>query len=188
MKQVKYTDCMSVEDHYKTSIDKLSDKYVSEYIKYLPHIREYMKRCNSYRELGTNQGASASAAILEIPEFIQLIDVSFSKFAPFEHYFKIFAEKNNIKFDMIEENSLSTKVNESTEFLLIDSVHKYNHVLSELKKYSILTEKYIMIHDTVGFPEVGRAVNDFLQFDNTWRTNYHYNHPKAGYTVLEKIS
>lgn len=188
MKKVDYTKCKNVQDHYDTSIKELSKNYVPEYISYLMHIRDYMKTCNSYRELGTNQGASASAALLESPKLIQLIDISFDRFNISKPYFEKYCLEKGTRFEMIEANSLTVKeVLEVTDFLLIDSVHKYKHVLAELELYAPFTEKYIMIHDTVGFPEVGKAVSEFVHNTQEWDISYHYDHEKAGYTVLERI-
>jgi len=186
MYQVNYNTCNNIEEHYNTSLIELAKGYVPEYVKYLPHIREYMQECNSYRELGTNQGASASAVVLENVPFVQLIDKSFSRFRPWKHYFDSYAEANNIVLNLVESSSLEVNVTRDTDFLFVDSVHKYNHVLEELRLYSPFVNKYIMIHDTVGYPGVGKAVDDFVSKTIEWKLSFHYDHPKAGYTVLEK--
>jgi hypothetical protein len=187
MYQVNYNDCKTVQDHYLKSVDELAKGYVKEYVQYLPHIREYMQNCDSYRELGTNQGASASAVFLENPKFVELIDKSFSRFNPSKKYFETYAKENEIEFNTVESSSLDVKISRKTDFLLVDSVHKYNHVIQELNLYSPFVNKFIMIHDTVGFPEVGKAVNNFVADSTIWKIDYHLDHPKAGYTVLKKI-
>lgn len=186
MYQVNYSQCQNITDHYETSLNQLAQGYVPEYVKYLPHIREYMKECNSYRELGTNQGASAAAVLLEKVPFVQLIDKSFSRLNPSKHYFEAYAKENNIELNLVESSSLEVNITRNTDFLFVDSVHKYNHVTKELNIYSPFVNKYIMIHDTVGYPGVGQAVVDFLKNTTEWKQCFHYNHPKAGYTVLEK--
>ncbi len=187
MYQVNYQECKTVQDHYSKSLKELANGYVEEYVQYLPHIREYMQTCSSYRELGTNQGASASAVFLENPKFVEIIDKSFFRFNPSKKYFDTYAKENDIEFSLIELSSLDVTISRNTDFLFVDSVHKYNHVIQELNLYSPFVNNFIMIHDTVGFPQVGKAVNKFVSNSTTWKIDYHFNHLQAGYTVLTKI-
>jgi cephalosporin hydroxylase len=82
-------------------------------------------------------------------------------------------------------SSLDVKTDVETDFLLVDSVHKYNHVIKELKIYASLTKKYIMLHDTTGIPQVYNAVIDFLKNNDIWKEIEVFK-KSAGYVILER--
>lgn len=187
MRKVNYSNCKNVEELYHTSMCQLANLYTSDYSSYLPHIRELLKSCKSYRELGTNQGASVSSAILSNPEYIELIDINFKNYAPQQPIIELYAKKHNIEIIMHEQSSLNVTTSIKTEFLFVDSVHKYDHVKKEIKLYEPLTTKYIMFHDTVGFPGVGKAVTEFLENTLEWKLYFHLDSKTAGYTIIEKV-
>ena len=83
-------------------------------------------------------------------------------------------------------SSLDVDTNIKTDFILIDSVHKYKHVSAEIKLYEPLTKKYMMFHDTFGFPGVGQAVKDFLNTSANWKL-IEEQQETPGYMVLERI-
>ena len=188
MYQVNYENCTNLKEFFKESMSQLADGYVEEYPTYLLKIQDYMKQCESYRELGTNQGASASAVMLTNPKYVELIDKSFSRFNPSKHLFDQYANDNNIGFMLHEESSVSVKTDIKTDFLLVDSVHKYKHVKKEIELYEPLTTKFILFHDTVGFPGVGKAVQEFVNSNKDWELHFHLDHPQAGYTVTKRTT
>lgn len=187
MLKVDYSDCNTVEELYHTSMYQLAKLYTPDYPSYLPHIRELLKSCKTYRELGTNQGASVSSIILSKPEYIELVDINFKNYAPQQSIVESYAKEHSIEIVMHEQSSLTVNTDIKTEFLFVDSVHKYAHVKEEIKLYEPLTTKYIMFHDTVGFPGVGKAVTEFLESTTEWKLYFHLDSKTAGYTIIEKI-
>jgi cephalosporin hydroxylase len=186
MFQVNFKDCNTVDELYQASLAQLALGYVPEYPSYLPHIQEYLKDCNSYRELGTNQGCSTFSVMLSKTPYVEIVDKSFKNYNPQRKIVDEYAATNNIKIVMHECSSLEVKTSVSTDFLLVDSVHKYKHVKKEIALYEPLTKKYILFHDTVGFPDVGKAVREFLDSTNSWSLDFHLDHPNAGYTVIKR--
>lgn len=186
MKQVDYSNCKKLEEFQHTTLKELSKLYSYEYVEYLRVMPKYLSICKSYRELGTNQGGSASTALLQELDYYEFIDKTFKKFNKYKELFDNFINEKKLQCVMRETGSLQVITNIKTDFLLIDSVHKFKHVLKEIEKYAPLTSKYIMFHDTNGIPEVYDAVQYFLQKTKNWVEIEHYN-IAAGYTVIERI-
>ena len=186
MKQIDYTDCKNLEEFKQKTLDGLAKVYSEEYIEYLKAMPKYLSFCNSYRELGTNQGGSASVALLQNLNYYEFIDKSFKKLNCNKQIFNSYIEKEKIKCVFRESNSLQVDTDIKTDFLLVDSVHKFKHVMKEIELYAPITNKYIMFHDTNGIPEVYDAVQTFLEKSNSWIEIERYN-IAAGYTVIKKI-
>jgi hypothetical protein len=164
----------------------LSEIYDHDFPEYLRKMPEYLKTCVSYRELGTNQGGSASIALLSNLKYYELIDKGFGRYRPQQAFINDYLKNKDIQLVMHETSSLEVITDITTDFLLVDSVHKYKHVKKEIEIYSPLTSKYIMFHDTNGIPEVYKAVKEFLEITLEWKEIEHYANG-AGYTVLERI-
>lgn len=186
MRQVNYTKCTTLNELAEQTVRGLSEVYDYEFPEYLRKMPSYLKGCESYRELGTNQGGSASIALLENLKYYEFIDKGFKNYRSQKPILDSYIEDKDIKIVMHEMSSLAVHTDIVTDFLLVDSVHKYKHVKKEIEIYAPITSKYIMFHDTNGIPEVYVAVKEFLDTTKEWRQIEHYN-KGAGYTVLEKI-
>lgn len=186
MKQVNYSACQTMQEIANTTIDGLSEVYHYAFPEYIRQLPKYLEKCTSYRELGTNQGGSASVAVLSKLSYYELVDKSFSNFRPIKNLFDAYTAENNIEICYQEMSSLDVNTDFRTDFLLVDSVHKYKHVSKEIQKYESLTNKYMMFHDTYGFPEVGKAVTDFLKTTTKWKL-IEEQQETPGYMVLERI-
>lgn len=186
MRQVDYSKCRDLQEMAKHTINGLSEVYDYEFPEYLRKMPSYLKDCRSYRELGTNQGGSASIALLENLEYYEFIDKGFNNYRKQKHLFDNYLEHKYIKVTMHEMSSLAVNTDIVTDFLLVDSVHKYKHIKKEIELYAPLTSNYIMFHDTNGIPEIYSAVRKFLNTTKEWKQIEHYN-KGAGYTVLERI-
>ena len=112
-------------------------------------ISKYMKDCNSYMELGTHQGGTASTALLCKPSTIVLVDKDMSRYKKvLEKLAKDYCMENNILFSAIEDDSTSNRVKHNVDMLVIDSYHHANHMKKELDVHGNNTNKYIIAHDT----------------------------------------
>lgn len=186
MRQVNYTTCTTLKELAEQTVQGLSEVYDYEFPEYLRKMPSYLKDCKSYRELGTNQGGSASIALLENLKYYEFIDKGFKNYRPQKPILDSYIKDKDIQIVMHEMSSLEVDTNVTTDFLLVDSVHKYKHVRKEIAIYTPLTTKYIMFHDTHGIPEVYVAVKEFLDSTDEWKEIEHYAQG-AGYTVLERI-
>lgn len=118
----------------------------------------------------------------------------------------------NIGYNWI--NDLHMNIDENVDLTFIDTWHVYGQLKRELDKFSKITNKYIIMHDTTvdeiygetirngwdankqsvesGFPvdEINcglmRAITEFLSANNNWRLKERYTN-NNGLTILEKI-
>ena len=187
MKSIDYKDCTNITECAERSIEGLAEIYWKEYPEYIRQLPSILKNCESYRELGTNQGGSASVALLQKLKYYELIDKSFKNFNPIKKYFDEYTKENNIEICYREMSSLEVNTIVKTDFILIDSVHKYNHVTKEIKKYEPLTKKYMMFHDTISYPGVREAVISFLTENKHWKIVEEQT-VTPGYIVLGRIN
>lgn len=171
---------------YNTVLEKkLQEAHGEDYIDYLKKILELLDHCNSYREIGTWQGASTSVALLKKISYVETIDLSFEKINPYINIFYDFSKKENINFIMNEIDSLKNDVDKEVDLLLIDGYHNPKQVEKELKKYAIWTKKYIMFHDTTLVPRLQKTVNNFLSNNADWVLESQHT-KNVGYMVIKK--
>ena len=80
-----------------------------------------------------------------------------------------------------------------TDLLMIDTNHSYTQLTEELRLHGPKARKYIVMHDTTTFADVGfdgtkpglwKAIEEFLD-KGGWRIKHRYTH-NHGLTILEK--
>ena len=77
--------------------------------KYCAHhdlIQTHIKDCDSFKELGTHQGASAAAALLAGVKEVHLVDHTLEKYNWQKHLFEEFAKQNNVNLNVYECSSI----------------------------------------------------------------------------------
>jgi tetratricopeptide (TPR) repeat protein len=123
------------------------------------------------------------------------------------------AKNTNLNVSYIWKNNLDLDLNETFDLTFIDTWHVYGQLIRELNKFSKITNKYIILHDTTvdgvygetirkkmnaekqskesGFPlnEINKglefAVNDFLKENSNWSIKEKFTN-NNGLTILEK--
>lgn len=151
-------------------------------------IFKFTKGCESYKELGVNQGGTASAGILCNPKRVELLDRTLARY---REYLKPIAEgycnANDIKLTTLEVDSISPQaVTTDFDVLLIDSYHKAVHLKKELNLHKDYTNKYIILHDTT--PTMSNDLRqEVLRFvkNNPWEIADEGT-ASVGYMVLGK--
>ena len=121
----------------------------------------------------------------------------------------------NIDIECKWTNDLRLNLSENVDLTFIDTWHVYGQLKRELKKFSAVTNKYIIMHDTTvdairgetvrkrmnvrkqsiesGFPMreiccgLWRAIEEFLNNNKNWRLKERYTN-NNGLTVLERIA
>lgn len=153
-------------------------------------IKKYMKECDSYLELGTHQGGTASTAALCNPKSIQLVDTDLSRFDKFlRPIWNQYCEANKIQSRVLQESSISIASTRKADMLMIDSLHHPNHMIQELRLHQVNINKYIIAHDTsILHGKKDNRLFDCLQnfcLDYPWQI-LERNELNVGYTVLER--
>lgn len=176
-----YTQIKTIDEFYPLIRSDFAKAHGEDYLLYLDRIESYIQECQSYRELGTMQGASLSAALTNKIIKAHCIDIDMSRIRQLLHIFKPY----NVVFT--ESDSLSDRiVPEPTDFLLIDSLHQPTHVTSELNKYGKKTNKYILLHDTHKQSGIRVAVDSWVKINPEWEVVEHCK-LNVGFSVLKKV-
>ena len=111
-------------------------------------IKEFMSECESYKELGTHQGASAAAALLAGAKEVHFVDHTLEKYNWQRHLFESYAECYEVNLNVYEMSSIDIDCAVPTDMLMIDSLHTWDWAQKELNLHAPITKKYIILHDT----------------------------------------
>ena len=144
--------------------------------------------CTTYKELGTNQGATAAAAMLCNPKEIELIDIDMRRY---KQFLKPLAEKycaeNNIKLTVKEISSTDIgSLGISPDVLLIDSYHTPQHMRKELILHQHTVKKYMVFHDTTVQQSLYDTIAGFCSDTKVWEI-VERGTTNVGYTVIKRI-
>ncbi len=200
-----------IENKFKTLCATKSD--INEHLSTL---YKYASRCESIIELGVRGVISSYAFIYGLlnnnssNKKILLNDIDKCDIG---ELLQITSNLNvDIKYEWI--NDLDLKIDENYDLTFIDTWHVYGQLKRELEKFSKVTNKYIIMHDTtidglkgetirmklnaeqqskitnIPVEEINKglmpAVNEFLEKNKNWRIKERFTN-NNGLTVLEKI-
>jgi hypothetical protein len=150
-----------------------------------------MKECESYKELGTHQGTSAAAACLTNPKRISLVDITMEKFNVSKRLFDDYCNINNIELEVLEMSSLDPRSVSQCDLLLVDSVHKKDHLTKELELHSPYVKKFMVFHDTHrSSGKLDTRLYDCLVEFTSGISRWHIierSMVNVGYTVLKRV-
>jgi len=191
-------------------------KNSSDINEHLPTLYKYASECESIVELGVRGVISSYALVYGLlsnnssKKRILLNDIKpcdISELLRLTENLEI-----NVKYEWI--NDLDLEITENYDLTFIDTWHVYAQLKRELEKFSKLTNKYIIMHDTTiddykgetirsgwnaevqsrqtGFPvdEINKgllpAITEFVESNPNWRIREKFDN-NNGLTVLERI-
>ena len=157
----------SLQEYYDRVYDLQSDAHNPDYMLVHVEIKEKMKGCDSYTELGVNQGATLAVAMLENPKVVRAYDISLMPYNKAKHHFDNYANEHSIDFNVMESDTLRC-VLDSVDVLYIDTLHRYDHLVKELALHGSKVNKYIIFHDTFAQRELKRAVTEYVAAHDEW--------------------
>lgn len=203
-------------DIIKEHFQKLCNTTPSDINEHLPTLYNYASNCESIIELGVRESVSSWAFVYGLlnnnsnKKKILLNDISPCDIT------KLLAATDNLDIDVKYEwkNDLELEITENVDMTFIDTWHVYAQLKRELDKFSVFTNKYIIMHDTTvdeiygetirldwdavkqsentGFPVeeincgLGKAIIDFLNENPNWKILEKYTN-NNGLTILTKI-
>ena len=201
----------NIKKKYNYLCNQLSD--INEH---LPTLYKYSLECESIIELGVRGCISSWAfvyGLLNNNSKIKKIlfnDIEICDINELINY------TNNLDIDIKYEwiNDLNLNITENVDLVFIDTWHIYGQLIRELNKFSKITNKYIIMHDTTvdgiygetirgnhdaniqsqisGFPieEINKglqpAIDDFLNNNSDWILFEKFEN-NNGLTVLKRI-
>lgn len=161
----------------------------SDINEHLPTLYEYAKKCNHVTEMGVRGGNSSRAFLYANPKRYIAYDLEL-----FDRVVELFDHSRQLGNDhhYIKSNVLDIEI-EETEFLFIDTWHRYEQLKSELKLHAGKVKKYIAFHDTVSFARNGEgggkgilyAIEEFLDENSNWKI-VHNAKNNNGLMIIEK--
>ena len=203
------------------SIDNIKSKYdylcetTSDINEHLPTIYQYATDCESIIELGVRGCISSWALSYGLinnnkhKKKLLLNDISPCKIDEL-----LLFTKNFIDIDYKWINDLELDITEWVDLVFIDTWHVYGQLKRELDKFSKITNKYIIMHDTeidktygeslrlgwdidsqsleTGIPKdeimcgLDKAINEFLENNKNWIKIESYKN-NNGLTIIKKI-
>ena len=189
----------------------------SDINEHLPTLYKYASECESIIELGVRGVVSTYAFVYGLlsnnssNKKILLNDISpcnITEILQLTTDLEI-----DIKYDWI--NDLDLEIKGKYDLTFIDTWHVYGQLKRELEKFSKVTNKYIIMHDTTvdaelgetirlgwtakeqsmktGFPldEINKglipAITEFLESNKNWKMKERFTN-NNGLTILEKIN
>lgn len=117
--------------------------------EHLDVLYEYATKCRHITEFGVRSGNSTSAFAFAKPSRLICYDVNPM---PVDLENLLFNELNSFTF--IQQNVLEVEI-EKTDLLFIDTFHTYTQLKCELKKHKWKVRKFIILHDTNTFADIG---------------------------------
>jgi hypothetical protein len=187
----------------------------SDINEHLPTLYKYAKECESVLELGVRGVVSTYAftyGLLNNEKPIKTIFLNDITPCDIREYLHI-TKDLDIDVDYKWVNDLELKVDQSYDITFIDTWHVYGQLKRELEKFSKVTKKYIIMHDTTvdeihgetirmnmnpyiqsvqsGIPldEILKglwpAVSEFLENNSEWKIKERFTN-NNGLTILEK--
>lgn len=175
---------MNFLEEYNNSANRTTD--INEH---LPVLANLAKECKHITELGVGPAQSTRAFLLH--EGIELHSYEFMPMAGITDFFvKARESGRNVTLHIADTRKVEIA---ETDLLMVDSLHVYEQVKTELELHAPKTRKYIVFHDTTTFAERGEfggrgiwpAVQEFIDSHPEWvmierRTN------NNGLTILKK--
>jgi len=165
-----------IENKYNILCNEISD--INEH---LPTLFKYASECESIIELGVRGCVSSWAFVFGLlnnnkkNKKILLNDIEKCNIDELLHYTK----ELDINVDYEWKNDLDLIIDENVDLVFIDTWHIYGQLIRELNKFSKVTNKYIIMHDT----EVDKIYGETIR--SGW--NAYKQSQETGYQVEEII-
>lgn len=128
----------------------------SDINEHLPTIKGYVQKCSHVTEMGVRGVVSTWAMLAGLPKKCVCIDINVPPLSLAEEA----ARKENIELVFVQADTCDPAFNiERTDLLLIDTLHLYDQLKIELEKHHSNVNKYIILHDTTSYGEVGETTD-----------------------------
>lgn len=183
------TDMKNLELIYKEHCERYSD--IQEH---LPTLKKYTEECEHVTEMGVRYVVSTWAFLMGKPKKLVSMDI-----LPLEHFdiktedLITIAQENGVDFEFMVADTTRVEI-EETDLLFIDTWHVYQQLKVELEKHGNKSKKYIIMHDTTIFGEMGeggeglglwKAIEEFLAINPHWSIHERYTN-NNGLTILKR--
>ena len=157
----------TLQEYYDRVYDLQATAHTLEYMLVHDEIKKRIEGCDSYTELGVNQGATLAIAVLQNLPVVRAYDIALGPYTNAKSLFDAHARENNTECAVYEADTLAITL-EAVDVLYIDTRHVYNHLTKELKLHGHKAKKYIIFHDTFAQPGLKKAVQEYVTQHPEW--------------------
>jgi len=157
----------SLSEYYSKIYDLHATAHQPEYMLVHKEIQDRLAECDSYTELGVNQGATLAAAMLKNPKKVRAYDIKLDPYNHARHLFNQYAVDHSIDYTIYESDTLSC-ILDPVDLLYIDTLHRYEHLTKELARHGDKATKYIIFHDTAAQQGLKKAVQEYVTAHSEW--------------------
>lgn len=200
----------------------INNKYVSfcklssDINEHLPTLSKYAMECESVLELGVRGCISSWAFVNGLLNNNSPNKLLFMNDLNVCNIDELLTQTKTLNIEIKYEwiNDLELDIKQNVDLTFIDTWHIYGQLKRELDKFSKITNKYIIMHDTTvdgvhgetirnrwnateqsvesGFPieeincGLGKAISDFLENNQDWKIKEVFTN-NNGLTILEKL-
>ena len=138
---------------------QLRVNHSSDINEHLETIKNFASECEHITEMGVRSVVSTWALLAAKPKRLVSMDIVQ---CPVQDA-AIAANNEGIDFEFIVADTSNPQLDiEPTDLLFIDTWHVYDQLKVEFKLHSNKVKKYIILHDTTTFGEVGESGSDLI--------------------------
>ena len=188
----------------KQIIDKYNQRcsIPNDIYEHLPTLKRYSEECDVIVEMGVRSIVSTWALLAGNPKSLISIDLEHpSKFINHDpagcnlEEVEMAAALNDIDFEFVLGDTTKMQIPQC-DLLFIDTLHNYNQLTAELSLHNSRVKKYIILHDTETFKNIGElnqdqglepAIQEFLASNENWIIHERFIN-NNGLTVLKNIT
>jgi hypothetical protein len=166
----------------------------SEINEHLPTLRQLASECDVVVEFGTwFCKATTALALGARRQFITCDHLIWGDVEEIKRHIELIASLAASKFEFIEADTSLPGIFSSCDLLFIDTLHTYGQLRAELAAHGNKARKYLVLHDTIKFGEVGDdggkglqpAIDEFLAANPHWQIQTE-NRNNNGLMVLRR--
>jgi|ERR1700722_14925037 hypothetical protein len=132
----------------------LACRQPSDINEHLPLLHHYALSCQHVTEFGVGRGVSTVCFIHARPVRLESYDIGLMPNVA--SYLNELAASANVQFSLHPEDVRNARI-DPTDLLFIDTWHVYDQLRLELLIHSDRVSKFIALHDTVTFGDVGET-------------------------------
>lgn len=148
----------------------------SDINEHLQVLSDLASQCDHITELGVCVGNSTVALLHGKPKRMISYDI--------QDVWQVDFETPGTEYTFNLQNDL-TVVIEETDLLFIDTDHNFYQLTAELVLHGNKARKFIAFHDTVSYPELNLAIDNFLKANPHWVEMAHYTN-NNGLKILKR--
>lgn len=168
--------------------------------EHLPTLKEYSMGCDVIVEMGVRSIVSTWAFLAGYPTKLTSMDIvnptQYQRIpcsSSIEDVMNL-TNKTSIEFEFILGDTRHIMI-DNCDLLFIDTLHVYDQLIIELSLHAVNVNKWIILHDTTTFGDVGEldnsvglkpAIDEFIESHNDWVVHKVFTN-NNGLTILKRV-